>query len=90
MAVDLIKSELETMCKDGEMASTWTMSLFMLFMEYLLPLEVIKWFTIVDPLWVQLHEQCAKGQDILGKVAGRDFIFIPIVVQGHWVLWTKT
>ena len=46
-------------------------------------------FTIVDPLWVQLHQQTAKGQAILGKVAERDFIFIPIVLDGHWVLWTK-
>ena len=27
MAVGVIESELETMCKDGEMTSTWTMSL---------------------------------------------------------------
>ena len=34
MAVDVTESELEAMCKDGEMASTWMMSLFTLFMEY--------------------------------------------------------
>ena len=89
MAVDVTESDLETMCKDGEMASTWTMTLFMLFMEYSLPPEVTEHFTIVDPLWVQLHQQTAKGQAILGKVAERDFIFIPIVLDGHWVLWTK-
>ena len=31
MAVDVTESNLETMCKDGEMASTWAMTLFTLF-----------------------------------------------------------
>ena len=90
MVVDVTESDLETMCKDGEMTSTWTMTLFTLYMEYSLPTEVTERFTIVDPLWVQLHKQTTKGQDILQKVAERDFIFILIVVQGHCVLWTKT
>ena len=89
MAVDVTQSDLETMCKAREMASTWTMTLFTLFMEYSLPPEVTEHFTIVDPLWVQLHQQTAKGQAILGKVVERDFIFIPIVLDGHWVLCTK-
>ena len=72
------------------MTSTWTMTLFTLYMEYSLPTEVTERFTIVNPLLVQLHKQTTKGQDILRKVAKRDFIFIPIVVQGHWVLWIKT
>ena len=57
------------------MASTWTLTLFTMWMEYSFPHDVSKWFTIVDPLWMQLHE--------------RDFILILIVVSGHWVLWTK-
>ena len=80
MAVDVTKSKLETMCKDGEMTSTWMMKLFTMWMEYLLPLELLDRFTVVDPLWVQLHKQTTKGQGILKKVAERDFIFIPIVV----------
>ena len=89
MAVDVTKSKLETMCKDGEMTSTWMMKLFTMWMEYSLPSEMTEQFTIVDPFWVHQHKQAAKGQDILRKVVERDFIFIPIVVQGHWVLWTK-
>ena len=89
MVVDGTESDLETMCKDGEMASTWTMTLFMLFMEYSLPPEVTEHFSIVDPLWVQLHQQTAKGQAILGNVAEHNFIFILIVLGGHSVLWTK-
>ena len=49
-----------------------------------------EWFTIVDALWVLLHKQTEKGKDIIGKVAERDSIFIPVVVYGHWVFWTKT
>ena len=67
----------------------WTMSLFIIWMEYSLPHEVAKWFIIVNPLWVQRHKQMKKVQDILRRAADRDFIFIPIVVSGHWVLWTK-
>ena len=54
-----------------------------------MPHEVAEWFAIVNPLWVQLHKQMKKVQDILRRVADRDFIFIPIVVSSHWVLWTK-
>ena len=89
MTVDVTESDLETMCKDGEMASTWTMTIFMLFMDYSLPPEVTEHFTIIDPLWGQLHQQTANGQAILGKLAECDFIFISIVLDGHWVLWTK-
>ena len=59
------------------------MPLFTMWMEYLLPHEVFERFTIVDPLWVQLQKQMTKVQDILGRVAERDFIFIAIVVSGH-------
>ena len=89
LALDVTESDLETMCKCREMASTWTMTLFTLWMEYSLPLEVTERFTVVDPLWVTLHQQTMKGQAILRKVAECDFMFIPIVLDGHWVLWTK-
>ena len=87
MALDVTESDLETICKSREMASTWTMTLFTLWMEYSLPLEVTERFTIVDPLWVQLHQQAMKEQDILKKVAQCEITFIPIVLDGHWNLW---
>ena len=80
IAVDIIESNFEMNCKDRGMAFTWMMKLFTMWMEYLLPLELLDRFTVVDPLWVQLHKQTTKGQGILKKVAERDFIFIPIVV----------
>ena len=61
------------------MTSTWTMTLFMMFMVYSLPTEVTEWFTIVDLLWMQLHKQTTKGQEFLEKVAKCDFIFTLIV-----------
>ena len=87
MALDVTESDLETICKSREMASTWTMTLFTLWMEYSLPLEVTERFTIVDPLWVQLHQQAMKEQDILKKVAQCEITFIPSVLDGHWNLW---
>ena len=42
MVVDVTKSELETMAKDGEIASTWTMTLFTMWMEYSLPPEAME------------------------------------------------
>ena len=71
------------------MASTWMMTLFHLWMEYSLPPEINKRFHIVDPLWVQLGGQSDKVEDILTQVPEREYVFIPILHSGHWVLWLK-
>ena len=65
----------------------WMMTLFHMWMEYSLPLEISEWFHIVDPLWVQLAGQGDKGEDILSWVPEREYFFIPILLSGHWVLW---
>ena len=65
------------------------MTLFTMRMEYPLPQEASEQFTIVDPLWVQLHKQTSKVQDILRRVSEYDYFFIPILLSCHWVLWTK-
>ena len=47
-------------------------------------------FIIVDPLWVHRHKQTSKVQDILRRdMFEQDFVFIPYMVLGHWVLWTN-
>ena len=71
------------------MASTWMITLFHLWMEYSLPPEINKRFHIVDPLWVQLEGQSDKVEDILTRVPEREYVFIPILHEGHWVLWMK-
>ena len=38
---------------------------------------------------MQLHKQTTKVRDILIRVAERDFVFVLIMVSGHWVLWTN-
>ena len=89
LAVFLTEVELCSLCTVGEMASTWMMTLFHLWMEYSLPPEINKRFHIVDPLWVQLEGQSDKGEDILTRVPEREYVFIPILHSGHWVLWLK-
>ena len=76
-------------CKMGEMASTSMMTLFHLWMEYSLPLEISKRFHIVDPLWVKLASHNAKEEDILNLVPESECVFIPTLHSGHWVLWIK-
>ena len=89
LAVFLAEVELCSLCTVGEMASTSTMTLLHLWMEYSLPLEINKRFHIVDPLWVQLVEQRHKVENILTRVREREYLFIPILYSGHWVLWVK-
>ena len=83
LAVFLTEVELCSLCIVGEMASTWMMTLFHLWMEYSLPPEINKWFHIVDPLWVQLEGQSDKVEDILTQVPEWEYVFIPILHEGH-------
>ena len=65
LIVFVIEGELHSWCKTGEMASTWMMTLFLMWMEYSLSLEISEQFQIIDPLWVQLARQSDKVEDIL-------------------------
>ena len=48
-----------------------------------MPQDVFECFHIVNPLWVQLHAQSYKLEDILGHLLERDFIFISTLQSGH-------
>ena len=87
--MSLGKADLQSLCRAGEMASTWTMSIFTMWMEYSLPQEVSNQFWIIDPLQVQLAKQSNKVEEILGRVQEWDYVFIPTLHDGHWVLWVK-
>ena len=89
LSVYIGERELQSMCTHGEMASTWSMNVFHMWMEYTQPQHISDRYWIVDPLWVQLYTQTNKANDILGQVPECDFVFIPIVHEGHWVLWVK-
>ena len=89
LSVYIGEGELQSMCTHGEMASTWSMNVFHMWMEYTQPQHISDRYWIVDPLWVQLYKQTNKANDILGQVPECDFVFIPIVHEGHWVLWVK-
>ena len=59
---------LWALCKVREMASTWTMNVFNMWMQYTQPHEVSSRCWIVEPLWVQLAIQSNVVDDILRHV----------------------
>ena len=71
------------------MTSTWTMSVFTMWMQYTLLQEVFERFHVFNRLWVQLQKQSCKVEDILGHVLERDYVFMPTLHSSHCVLWTK-
>ena len=77
LIVFVVELNLRTMCQAREMASTWTMSVFTMWMQYTLLQEVFERFHVFNRLWVQLQKQSCKVEDILGHVLERDYVFMP-------------
>ena len=56
LCLAITKFILMNWATSGEMASTQTMNLFYLWLEYMLPTTtILDKFWIVDPLWIQLY-----------------------------------
>ena len=65
---------------------SWTMNLYYMWLEYMLPITISNQFWTVDPLWIQLiHNK--KVEDILTLVPhDKDLVFIPMLHELSVVL----